>query len=153
MGSVHLTPHEAIVRRLGVKYRAERSGCGAALFRELSSRFDVPREDFPETVLLYRPDLFLIEPTEALVTVWEVEVCSPLTRHQICQFAAVQWFLYDDFEWDLQLRIVDRYGNENCMDVIRGDSGRFEVVTKEQAAALVKSLEKRYSKRPERTDA
>jgi len=150
MGSLHLSRHEALVRRFGVKYRAERSGFFAALFRELSSQFDMVKDEFPKSLKWYRPDLFLIDAPARLVTIWEVEDCSPLKQSQIDQYDSLRWFIGDACEWKTDLRVIDRYGNENLMDVVHVvPGGPFEVVTKDFAEAAWEACKARASRKPQ----
>ena len=106
--------HELLVNRIKKKYGAKSGNFYKALSDsdEFFDDWDLPR---------YSPDAFSIEMTDnelcqAIVRVWEVEVTHPLSQRQLDVISMIHFECNPNFE--LKLFIVDRYGNENEMEIM-----------------------------------
>ena len=123
-GRLKDTPHDRIVGRLLQKPAVFRDRFlenvkRAVLFDDLTAA-DVTEEDKVAIVDAWRedteelrviPDAFKVDPQALTITVYEVEVTHAIDMCKLSKYVELFWMV-DEYEWTLDLVVVDRYGNE-----------------------------------------
>jgi hypothetical protein len=144
-----VTNHERHIQRIGVKYRADRKGFASALRENVD--FAEPEDLIEAISLRLLPDLFLFQPGEHLLIIWEVEDTHRLSQKKLAALLKFNFLIYDSAGWDFELRIVDAYGNENTMQAVRESIDRVGLWSSEQVDKAVTAMNRRTERRIQRS--
>jgi len=131
---INMTKHEQLIQRICTAKDAKTSQwirCTAeAIFRlgdgmpEWQNNYPLKdiKKELREAAGNISPDAFKIIPAQKKVVWWEVEITSPMSRRKINRLSDVKFELS---EWDfhLEIRVVDRYGKENTVCLVEEKNG------------------------------
>jgi hypothetical protein len=98
------------------------------------------------------PDAYKIVPEQRKLIFWEVETSNYMPEWKI-QRLGLLGMEVDDWGWDFELRLVDRYGNENTCHVIGAVTGTPRILSAWRYKRWSKEQKDKRKQRRENTNS
>lgn len=106
--------HNVLVEDICVRYGAKKTGFGKALMSRLIADYDEYLDDW----VRFSPDAYLVNEAKKEIIFYEVELSHELSDQALQRYVTF-WFESDCEEWTIRLVSIDRYGNEQEIDLMK----------------------------------
>ena len=88
------------------------------------------KEDLKQESGNMTPDAFKIVSSDKKFIWWEVEISNPMPEWKICRLASLELELCE-WDWSLEIRVVDRYGNDRQVHPAKDEKHNWDMLSSE----------------------